>query len=279
MYSSRLIWSFALVVAAQLTGCAAPRPMVRPITSNVMIESRAVETRAAETQTVGTQEPQIRINCRSSLSKDDELVKALVEERVREGNYYAALAQIQTLPSDVAVVAALRADILRALESPQAESWYKALQGSCLSGRAEHGLGLIAAQRGDYTLALQKVATAAALIPADSRIRNDLGFIYLHLGMDRQAEFELRTAYELAPTDRIPGFNLALLSLLRRDNEAWLYWSERIGFDDDAREELLRSCQYLMRKRSGGASSVACPLSPRVSPVVAPKPSKPGKAM
>ena len=269
---SCLAWASALMVSAHLAGCTAPRAIVRPIASNVTIESRAV----------GTQEPQIRINCRATLSKDDELVKALVEERVREGNYYAALAQIQTLPADVAAVAALRADILRSLESPQAESWYRALQGTCLSGRAEHGLGLIAAQRGDYTAALQKIATAAALIPADSRIRNDLGFIYLHLSMDRQAEFELRTAYELAPDDKIPGFNLALLALMRNDNDAWLYWSERVGFDDAAREELLRSCQYLMRKRSGSESSIACPLSPRTggaSSTLPPKALKPGRAM
>jgi len=238
-----------------LSGCTASRAIVRPIVSNVSVESREV----------GTQEPQIRINCRATLSKDEDLVKALVEERVREGNYYAALAQIQTLPSEVAVVAALRADILRSLESPQAESWYKALQGTCLSGRAEHGLGLIAAQRGDYTTALRKIATAAALIPADSRIRNDLGFIYLHLSMDRQAEFELRTAYELAPNEKVPGFNLALLALIRHDIDAWQYWSERVGFDDADREELLRSCQYLMRKRSGSNSSSACPLNPRAS--------------
>jgi len=267
-----LAWASALIVTMQVAGCVAPRAIVRPIASKVTVESRAV----------GTQEPQIRINCRAALSKDDELVKALVEERVREGNYYAALAQIQTLPADVAVVAALRADILRSIESPQAESWYRALQGTCLSGRAEHGLGLIAAQRGDYTLALQKLSTAAALIPADSRIRNDLGFIYLHLSMDRQAEFELRTAYELAPDDKIPGFNLALLALMRNDSDAWLYWSGRIGFDDAAREELLRSCQYLMRKRGGGGSSIACPLSPRTSGA-SPTPSsmvlKPSKAM
>ncbi|MES2720916.1 MAG: hypothetical protein V4688_00420 [Pseudomonadota bacterium] len=271
MHLSRLTCVSALIAAALLAGCVAPRAIVRPIGSSVTVESRAV----------GTQEPQIRINCRATLAKDDELVKALVEERVREGNYYAALAQIQTLPADVAVVAALRADILRSLESPQAESWYRALQG-CLSGRAEHGLGLIAAQRGDYTSALQKIATAAALMPADSRIRNDLGFIYLHLSMDRQAEFELRTAYELAPDDKIPGFNLALLALTRNDSEAWLYWSGRIGFDDADREELLRSCQYLMRKRSGGESSIACPLSPRASgasPALTPKALKPGKTM
>ncbi|MES3041714.1 MAG: hypothetical protein V4730_11260 [Pseudomonadota bacterium] len=257
-----------LLLVASVSGCATPHTSVRPIAGNVAVEARAV----------GTQEPQIRINCRASLSKDEDLIRALIEERIREGNYYAALAQIQTLPAEVAVVAALRADILRHLESPQAESWYRALQGSCLTGRAEHGLGLMAAQRGDYRLAMQKVAAAAALMPIDSRVRNDLGFIYMHLSMDRQAEFELRTAAELASDDRMPVFNLALLALLRNDNESWSYWSARSNFVESEQKELVRSCQYLMRKRSGVETSVFCPISPRVIPAVS-VPPKPAQRM
>ncbi len=262
-----------LLLTVSISGCITPRAIVRPIAGSVAVEAPVVESRA-----VGTQEPQIRINCRAALSKDEDLVRALIEERIREGNYYAALAQIQTLPAEVAVVAALRADILRHLASPQAESWYRALQGSCLSGRAEHGLGLLAAQRGDYRLAMQKVAAAAALMPTDSRVRNDLGFIYLHLSMDRQAEFELRTAAELAPDDRIPVFNLALMALLRSDTESWSYWAARSNFGESEQKELVRSCQYLMRKRSGVETSVFCPISPRAAQTL-PEAVKPGKRM
>ena len=271
-FQSTGLWTGLGVLLVLVSGCATSKGTVRQIPSaavvGVPIESRAtssVDEAPEIIAPVKLQEPAIRVNCRATLSKDDELVKALVEQRVRDGNYYAALAQIQSLPSEVATVAALRADILRQLQSPQAEAWYVALQGSCLAGRAEHGLGLLAAQRNDYTQALKRLISASRLLPADSRVRNDLGFLYLHLNMDAPAEFELRTAYELAPEDKVPGFNLALLALLRQDEGAWAYWSDRVSLTTSDREELLHSCQYLMRKRSRSQSSVSCPMSPRTA--------------
>lgn len=258
-----------------LSACVSSTVSVRPITSegvvSIPVESRQAEASSFKQSALPEavmQEPLIRVNCRASLSKDDELVKALVDQRIRDGNYYAALAQVQALPSEVASVAVLRADILRQLQSPQAESWYVALQGGCMAGRAEHGLGLIAAQRDDLTQALRRLSNAARLLPSDSRVRNDLGFLYLHLGMDAQAEFELRTAYELASNDKIPGFNLALLALLRQDAKAFSYWAEQGAFNAEDRDELLHSCQYLMRKRKRSQDSVACPINPRSSVMV-----------
>lgn len=265
-------WTLLGVLLGLMTACTTPKGSVRQIASAsdiaVPVESRTTVTGNESPETLlqaKVQEPVIRINCRATLSKDDELVKALVEQRVRDGNFYAALAQIQSLPSEVAVVAALRADILRQLQSPQAEAWYLALQGSCMAGRAEHGLGLLAANRDDYSMALRRLIVAARLLPADSRVRNDLGFLYLHLNMDAPAEFELRTAYELSPDDKVPGVNLALLALLRQDESAWAYWSDRVSLTASDREELLRSCQYLMRKRTRSQSSVSCPMSPRTT--------------
>lgn len=268
-----LQWAIPVsALACLLSACALPKSGVRPIASEaalgVPVESRAVSDATQTTEafpSASPAEPVIRVNCRASLSKDDELVKAVVEQRMRDGNFYAALAQVQSLPSEVPVVAALRADILRQLQMPQAENWYQALQGGCMAGRAEHGLGLLAAQRNEYSIALKRLISASRLLPADSRVRNDLGYLYLLLNMDAPAEFELRTAYELAPEDKIPGFNLAVLSLLRRDQAAWEFWSERLAFSTADRDELLRSCQYLMRQRNRSQSSVSCPMSPRLS--------------
>ena len=116
-----------------------------------------------------------RIDCRATLSKDDELSRAVVEERLRAGSSYAALAQIQALPADQADVAILRADILRRLQRPEAASWYRALIGSCKAAQAEQGLGLLAAQAGDYLNAITRLQAAAKAAPADARIRNELG--------------------------------------------------------------------------------------------------------
>lgn len=191
-----------------------------------------------------------RIDCRASLSKDDELSRAVIEERLRAGSNYAALAQIQALPADQADVAILRADILRRLQRPEAASWYRALVGSCKAAQAEQGLGLLAAQAGDYLSAITRLQAAAKAAPADARIRNDLGYLYLHVGQDSGAEFELRTASELAGNDRTPQVNLLLLALLRGDNASWQAGRQSLAPDARERTDLSRQCQHLMRLRS-----------------------------
>lgn len=191
-----------------------------------------------------------RIDCRSRLSKDNELSLSLVLQRAREGGYYAALAQIRALPEDNAAVAIAHADILRHVNPDEAERWYEVLVDTCMSGFAEHGLGLLAAQRNDYRRAQTHVAVAAEALPTNARIRNDLGFIDMHLGLDNNAEFELRTASELATEDRLPLFNLMLLSLLRADNASWLQWRARLQPDDNERRQLDRSCRTLMTLRA-----------------------------
>lgn len=211
-----------------------------------------------------------RIDCRTQLSKEDDLVRGAIEQRVQEGSYHAALAQIQALPARVAAVAVLRADILRRLGAEEAEDWYKALQNTCVGAQAEHGLGLISAERQDYMGARRHLMRAVEQQPALAGVRNDLGFVYLFLGQDRQAEFELRTAYELSPGDRQPALNLALLSLLRGDVPTWWQWRERLAPTQAERSALARSCRLLsqrwadMRARAAGtaAATTACPINP-----------------
>lgn len=211
-----------------------------------------------------------RIDCRTQLSKEDDLVRGAIEQRVQEGSYHAALAQIQSLPAGVASVAVLRADILRRLGAEEAEDWYKALQGTCVDAQAEHGLGLLAAERQDYSAARRHLMRAVESQPALASVRNDLGFVYLFLGQDRQAEFELRTAYELSSGDRQPALNLALLSLLRGNVPVWWQWRERLAPTQPERNALTLSCQMLsqrwadMRARAAGgvAMTTACPINP-----------------
>ncbi len=212
-----------------------------------------------------------RIDCRTPLSKEDDLTRSVVEERLREGSYYAALAQVQALPAKIASVAIMRADILRRLRAPEAEAWYRALQDTCMAAQAEHGLGLLSADQQDYALARKHLMAAAEQQPANARIRNDLGYIYLFLGQDRQAEFELRTAHELAPDDRQPALNLALLALLRGDTADWWRWRERLKSEMPERSALERSCRQLslqwatLRAKAEGRAvptMTACPIDP-----------------
>ncbi len=272
----RQVWrlgSGAVLMACLLSACMSqPRAFVRPIgsgaTAPVTADASAPEPKATvvrETLTGSVSVP--RIDCSTVLSKEDDLSRSLIEERMREGSNYAALAQIQTLPAKVASVAILRADILRRLNAPEAEAWYLAMRGTCVGGQAEHGLGLMAASRQDYVLARKHLMAAVEQQPAKSALRNDLGYIYLFLGQDPQAEFELRTASELAPEERQPALNLALLALLRGDTAGWWRWRERLKPTDSERMALERSCRELVQRRaerSGktAGTAAACPLNP-----------------
>ena len=208
-----------------------------------------------------------RIGCGASLGSADELTRNVVPERVREGSDYAALAEVQSLPASVPAVAVLRADILRRLKSPEAKQWYLAMRDRCVSADADHGLGLIAADAGELALAHRYLQQAAKARPNDANFRNDLGFVAMLTGNDQQAEFELRTAFELAPEDRKPGYNLMVLSLLKGDRANWWFWRERLAPTENERLDLLKSCREMMRQRQAATSSVTgqqqnCPINP-----------------
>jgi len=258
----------ALLLALSLLACQAAPTRARAIV--ISDASRTSPSAAALPELPGMGLPAARINCRAVLSKDEELSRAVVEERLRTGSLYAALAQIQALPSDQADVAILRADILRRLQRPEAAAWYGALLGSCKAAQAEQGLGLLAAQAGDYSAAIARLQAAARLAPADARIRNDLGYLYLHVGQDSAAEFELRTAGELAANDRTPQINLLLLALLRGDASSWQAGRQSVAPDARERGELDRQCQRLLRMRSAYRAGAApaermkCPINPQL---------------
>lgn len=204
------------------------------------------------------------LECSVKLSQDEELRRSVVEQMADAGDYYAALAQVETLPQRAASVGLLRADVLRQLNPGDAERWYRALLRTCLAGRAEHGLGLLAANRGQYAEALPRLQQAARTYPADPRIRNDLGVLYLYLRQDTQAQFELRTAHELAKEDAQPRFNLMLLALLQADRTGWQELQARWQPDAGTRAELLSACRRLQSQRLGRvqALQLACPLDP-----------------
>lgn len=242
---------YCLLLVAALTACQSAPPTARIDASSSGAPPASIA----------------RIDCDAKLSQADELTRSLVAERVREGNYYAALAQIQSLPAQVPEVAVLRADILRRLKSPESRQWFLAMRERCVSADADHGLGLLAAEAGEPVLAHRYLQLAAKARPSESKFRNDLGFSAMLIGNDQQAEFELRTAFELSPNDRRPGFNLMVLSLLRGDRAAWWGWRDRLAPTEAERLDLLKSCRELLRQRraakaDSAAVSDTCPINP-----------------
>lgn len=191
-------------------------------------------------------------------SREEALTYALVEKRVKEGQIFAAYADVLSLPASQAKSALLRADILRQLGRPEARSWYEALLKTCLAAQARHGLGQMSAASEDWSQAVKEFQRAVMLSPADARFRNDLGFSLMHQGDYAAAAFELSVASELDMSNRRTTMNLLLLAMVRGDNtlaeQLIVRWQPtRREFDD-----LLGDCARLLTQRHG--IETVCPL-------------------
>lgn len=258
---------FALLACVlMLSACQAPTA-VRDISSSTPTQASPKQSTSRPAASTTSDASSPRIDCSATLSPADELTRNIVSERVREGSYYAALAEVQSLSSSVPSVAVLRAEILRRLKLPEARQWYLAMRDRCVSADADHGLGLIAADAGELALAHRYLQQAAKARPSSANFRNDLGFVAMLTSNDQQAEFELRTAFELAPADRKPGYNLMVLSLLKGDRANWWFWRERLAPTENERLDLLKSCREMMRQRQAATPAVAgqqqnCPINP-----------------
>lgn len=191
-------------------------------------------------------------------SREEALTFALVEKRIKDGQIFAAYADVLSLPENHAKSALLRADILRQLGRPEAKRWYQALLKTCLAAQARHGLGQVAAAAEDWPQAVEEFQQAVMLSPADARFRNDLGFSLMRQGDYAAAAFELSVASELDISNRRTLMNLLLLAMVQGDStmaeQLIVRWQPtRREFDD-----LLGDCARLLSQRRG--LETGCPL-------------------
>ena len=135
----------------------------------------------------------------------------LADDMAKEGKLHASLANLQNLPEGFAQVQLRKARIYRQLGRPEAGPLYRGLLGTCLSAEGDHGLGQLAAARGDNTLAASYLERAAQAAPTDEKIRNDLGVVYLNQLRTDEARFEFLTALELKQSDQLAALNLVTL--------------------------------------------------------------------
>ncbi len=147
----------------------------------------------------------------AKLSDDQELSMSLADDMAKEGKLHASLANLQGLPERYAQVQLRKARIYRQLGRSEAEPLYRGLLGSCLAAEGEHGLGQLAAGRGDNALATTYLERAARMAPTDDKVRNDLGVVYLNQLRLDEARFEFLTALELKQTDSLAALNLVTL--------------------------------------------------------------------
>ncbi|RKS21203.1 Flp pilus assembly protein TadD [Pseudomonas sp. WPR_5_2] len=151
------------------------------------------------------------------LNSDEQLAMNLADDMARDGKLHASLANLQNLPDNLADVRLRKAKVYRLLGRSEAEPLYRSLLGSCMAAEAEHGLGQLAAAKGDNGQAQAHLLRAARLAPTDEKIRNDLGVVYLNQLRVEDARFEFLTAIELKQSDQLAAVNLVTLLIYQDD--------------------------------------------------------------
>ncbi|WP_130905757.1 hypothetical protein [Pseudomonas sp. Sample_22] len=183
----------------------------------------------------------------SKLSSEQQLSLNLAEDMAKEGKLHASLANLQSLPDNLADVRLRKAKVYRLLGRSEAEPLYRSLLGGCMAAEAEHGLGQLAAARGDNGLAQAHLQRAARLAPTDEKIRNDLGVVYLNQLRVEDARFEFLTAMELKQSDLLAAQNLVTLLIYQDDWSRAAELVSRLGLspaqvtEAQARAEKLKS--------------------------------------
>lgn len=189
--------------------------------------------------------PQTEGACGTSLSPTDNTRLAGIEQLLREGKPYAALAQLDALATQGTRLPQLdlaRADALRRIDRlPQAEALYRGQLTGCMKGRALHGLGLLQAQRGEHADSLASLEQARNLLPTDARVRNDLGYALLLAQRLDDARFEFLTVLELVPADARAARNLVLLTLREGRTDKARELATSLGLDAATVERLAQS--------------------------------------
>lgn len=153
----------------------------------------------------------------SKPSSDQDLALNMADDMANEGKLHASLANLENLPDALPQVRQRKARVYRLLGRSEAEPLYRSLLGTCMTAEGEHGLGQLAAARGDNVQAMTHMQRAAQLAPTDEKIRNDLGVVNLNQLRLEDARFEFMTAIELKQADPLAAVNLVTLLIYQGD--------------------------------------------------------------
>lgn len=172
--------------------------------------------------------------------------------------YFASLAHIDAyrkLHGDSPEIMRLEADALRATgQAEAADKAYRRLLDTTEAAAAWRGLGLLAAQRGDYAAAVAALQESTRHDPINATALSDLGYALLQNGEFDAARLPLIQAAELAPDNRKIASNLALYLMLSGENDKARQLMDKAGLPQETREEIARQAIA-----SGQPSSQAAP--------------------
>lgn len=178
----------------------------------------------------------------------------LIQRMQAQGAYYASLAHIEAFRQthgDSPALRLLQADALRHTgELDAANALYEGLTRGDQAAAAWHGIGLIAAGRGQDAKAETALARAAELKPLDTNVLGDLGYARLRAGEVAQAQVPLAKAIELAPDNARAVANLAVWALLRNDPATAERVMQQGKLGPESRAEVQRQASALRQRHA-----------------------------
>lgn len=209
--------------------------------------------------------------CSAGLGPAENTRLAAIEQVLRDGKPYAALAQLDAMRSEAPSVQLVRADALRRIDRPsEAAALYQQLLSGCQSAQAHHGLGLLLANQGKLSEGLTHLQAARTAAPTDVRVRNDLGYALLLANRPDEARFELLTVLDLSPREARAARNLVLLTLREGRHEKARELATSLGLDAATLERLGRQVSQTQMQTQIQAQNPWPTPSPSPQPEPAP---------
>lgn len=173
--------------------------------------------------------------------------------------YFASLAHIdayQKAHGSSPEILRLQADAFRATgQDDAAEKQYRQLLTTTEAAAAWHGLGLLAAQHGDYIQAISSLRESNRLDPINANVLSDLGYALLQTNDLAAARLPLIQAAELDSDNRKIISNLALYLLLSGDGQKAESLMMQANIPSETRTEIARRAQMIRTSTLSGSSA------------------------
>lgn len=180
----------------------------------------------------------------AEMSSEEATKLGLIRQMLAEGKPHAAIAHLDAAKIKNEQAELLRANGLRQTgRMLQAQAIYEQLAGSCVSGQAYRGLGLIASHAGNQQEALRYLEAASHALPTEHSIRNDYGYVLMQSGNYELALHEFLTTLELAPDYRQAANNLVLLLYRQGDTAKAEAFAKQFGIVAEEMQQLKKLTQ------------------------------------
>jgi tetratricopeptide (TPR) repeat protein len=192
--------------------------------------------------------------------KEAEIHTDLIRQMLDQGQYYAALANIEEGQRNGGSeeLTLLEGDARRNLgQTQQAEMLYRRLLSSRkYAAPAYHGLGLLYV-KSDPDTAIADLRRAVDGSPTNVDFRSDLGYALMEAGRYTEAMPELSTAAELAPRQVKTRNNLIILYLLVGNDGAVQRLAQESAVTPERMRELRGVAQSIRDEQNARAAKAA----------------------